>query len=130
MNELKNPVKYLTAHFNQLRAQVNSEANMQIERTNDISLEEIINRKRESMLEKINQFEHECLTSCDQLPSIEEFFRKQKHEQSTSELIFLNYKRLLFKNRNLIFIRRISIAGPLNDPTAFGKLVNVKKYNH
>ena len=132
---LKYPQIYLKTHFKELQEQVNESANCKLSSSSSSSddqqlLNELINAKRYFMLNKIQTFENECLQQCD--------FTANKYSllinnNQNSDLLFLDYKRELFLNKNLIFIKPIKIvATKYNhnyiDKTAIGKLISVNKY--
>ena len=94
------------------------------------------------MIEKINEIELECLRGCKQ--NILKFKSNESHsimmminnnnktkqinDHQSIELLVLKLKRMIFLNRNCIFINPIQIDGPLSDPTNIGKLKIVNKY--
>ena len=52
------------------------------------------------------------------------------NDLSTNEKLII-LKRLIFMNKNMIFIKSIKTNnGYFSDPTAFGKLIIVNKYYH
>jgi hypothetical protein len=130
---LKYPQIYLKTHFKELQEQVNESADSQLSSSSSSDdqplLNELINAKRYLMLNKIQTFEMECLQQCD---STANKFALLINNNQNSDLLFLDYKRELFLNKNLIFIKPIKIVTTKNnnyiDKTAIGKLISVNKY--
>lgn len=132
---LEFPQVYLRKHFKDLRDQINREAEKMYLTTNTKEVQIQINRKKLAMVEIVDNLEKECLSDCDliaennlkQLNEIIISLDNKDEKEFNSR--FTAYKRMLFHDKNLIFIHKINVTGHLSDPTAFGKLVLVKKYN-
>ncbi len=129
---LKYPQIYLKTHFKELQEQVNESANSKLSLSSSSDdqqlLNKLINDKRNLMLNKIQTYENECLEQCDFTANKFALLLINNHQNS--DLLFLDYKRELFLNKNLIFIKPIKILTTKynNNETAIGKLISVNKY--
>jgi hypothetical protein len=132
---LKYPQIYLKTHFKELQEQVNESANSKLSLSSSSSddqqlLNKLINDKRNLMLNKIQTYENECLEQCDFTANKFALLLINNNNNQNSDLLFLDYKRELFLNKNLIFIKPIKILATKynNNETAIGKLISVNKY--
>ena len=134
---LEFPQDYLKKHFKDLRDQINKEAENVSLTANTLENKTKINRKKLSMLEVVDNIEKECLSDCDlisknyliQLNKILSSSHNLNDGEKEFNSRFTAYRRMLFHDKNLIFIHKINVTGYMKDETAFGKLVQVKKYN-
>jgi len=135
---LECPRLFLANFFIELKGKVDYEVekvlNNEINSDNAVNIEKI-NKKRTEFINRINQFETECLKRCNQnvmkfKESLENQNAHYQKEISTKEKLTA-LKRLLFMDKNMIFIKSIRINnGYYSDPSAFGKLIVVNKYYH
>lgn len=136
---LECPKLFLADHFSELRSQIDYEAikalNNETNLHNSITKEQIT-KKWTDFITKINEFEAECSKNCSQnLMKFNDLISSENtphlKELSTKEK-FVLLKRMLFMDKNLIFIKSIKIHNEKvrSDPSAFGKLIFVNKYYH
>ena len=130
----ESPRLYLDNYFSDTRNRVDIEAELQIIKFHsDSTIYERINKIRESMIERINLFEEECImsyrTQCDLITQfakeISNLIKLEKTgDEQIMERIFLEFKKVLFLNKALHFL--------LNDQSQsdipkehFGKLLQI-----
>jgi hypothetical protein len=131
------PQLYLADYFSSLKKRIDYQVHLTLfneANLNNSKNEQIIRKKYADMIEQINKIELECLRSCKQ--NILKFKSNEMNSTNKSASILtelhdeklLKLKRMIFLNRNCIFINPICINGPLSDPTNIGKLKIVNKY--
>jgi hypothetical protein len=138
------PQLFIAEYFSNIKKRIDYQVHLILfndKNLNNSVNEKIIKKKYVEMIEKINEIELECLRGCKQnilkfksneLNSIMVINNnnktKQINDHQSIEFLVMKLKRMIFLNRNCIFINPIHIDGPLSDPTNIGKLKIVNKY--
>ena len=133
----ESPRLYLDNYFSETRNRVDIEAELHIMKFHsDSTVYDKINKIRQSMIEKIDLFEEECLMSFRSRWNLITQFSKEisnlirlekAGEQKLMENIFLEFKKDLFLNKALYFLINDHSQSEIANEY-FGKLLHIDMF--